>query len=44
MNTKTAKMALRRSPEFLRMPFFFSLSEKNLQNFFVCTVEVAPIH
>ena len=41
-------MALDPSPEFLRLPspiFFFSLSEKNLQEFlFVRTMQVAPIH
>ena len=44
---KRAKMALDRSPEFLRLPlpFFLTLSEKNLQEFlYVCTVQVAPIH
>ena len=38
-------MALDCSPEFLRLPlpFFLSLSEKNLQEFlYVCTVQVAP--
>ena len=44
-------MALDRSPDFLRLFklifffFFFSLSEKNLQEFlYVCTVQEASIH
>ena len=46
---KRAKMALDRSPDFLRLllPFFFFLllSEKNLQEFlYVCTVQEASIH
>ena len=42
---KRANMALDRSPEYLRLSIFFSLSEKNLQEFvYVCTVQVAPIH
>ena len=45
---KRAKMALDRSPDFLRLlqPIFFLwLSEKNLQEFlYVCIVQEASIH
>ena len=45
---KRAKMALDRSPDFLRLLqsiFFLSLSGKNLQEFlYVCTVQEASIH
>ena len=47
LENKKAKMALDRSPEFLRLPshFVLSLSEKNLQEFlYFYTVQVAPIH
>ena len=40
-------MALDRSPELLRLsqPIFWSLLEKNLQEFlYVCKVQVASIH